>query len=154
MLPIRRPKDFFSGILFMGFGMAALMISRSYVVGTASRMGPGYFPRAIGILLIVLGAWLSVLSFRSSREAPKVVWRWRPLAIVLFSVCLFPWLTDYLGLIATSLLLVFVSSTASPEFRWKEALTSGVILGVAATAIFVYGLTIPLPIWPAFLGGA
>ena len=156
MLPIRRPRDFFSGILFMGFGMAALMISRSYVyvIGTASRMGPGYFPRAIGCLLVILGALLSVLSFRPSYGESKVVWRWRPLVIVLFSVCLFPWFTDFLGLIVTSLLLVFVSSAASPEFRWKEALISGTILGLAATAVFVYGLAIPLPIWPAFMGGA
>jgi hypothetical protein len=151
---IRNPRDFFSGLMFMGFGSAALILSGSYLVGTASRMGPGYFPRAIGILLISLGALLSVLSLHSSGGDQKGVWRWRPLIVVLLSVCIFPWLTDLLGLIATSLLLVFVSSMASPEFRWKEALISGIVLGLAATAIFVFGLAIPLPIWPAFIGGS
>jgi hypothetical protein len=59
---------------------------------------------------------------------------------------------EILGLIATSILLVFVSSMAGHEFRWKEALVSGLILGAAATAVFVHGLAIPLPVWPSFLG--
>jgi hypothetical protein len=150
---IRNSRDFWAGTLFMGFGAVALYFSQSYSVGVASRMGPGYFPRALGVLLIGLGALLSLLSLRSGRESKKMVWHWRPLLIVLFSVCIFPWTMRILGLIATSLLLVFVASMASNEFRWKEALVSGLILGVAATAVFVHGLAIPLPVWPSFLGG-
>jgi hypothetical protein len=150
---IRNPKNFLSGLLFMGFGVAALIISRSYVIGTASKMGAGYFPRALGILLVGLGALVSLLSLRSAQEE-RVVWRWQPLAIVLLSVCAFCWLMNYLGVIVTSVVLVFIASTASPEFRWKEALVSGVILALASTAIFVYGLAIPLPMWPAFVGGS
>jgi hypothetical protein len=154
MPAIRNPGNFWAGILFMGFGMGALYFSQSYSVGVASRMGPGYFPRALGILLVALGALLSLSSFWSARESKRMVWRWRPLLTVLLSVCLFSWVMDFLGLIATSLLLVFVASMASDEFRWKEALISGIILGAAATAVFVHGLAIPLPVWPSFLGGA
>lgn len=136
----------------MGFGAVALYFSQPYSVGVASRMGPGYFPRALGILLVSLGALLSLLSFRSSRES-KIAWRWRPLLVVLLSVCIFPWVMEVLGLIVTSVLLVFISSMAGDEFRWKEALISGVILGIAATAVFVHGLAIPLPVWPSLPGG-
>ena len=59
----------------------------------------------------------------------------------------------WLGLVLAGLVLVFVSSAASPEFRWKEALVSGAIQGGAAVAVFVYGLGIPLPVWPVFLAG-
>ena len=52
-----------------------------------------------------------------------------------------------------ALLLVLVSSTASQEFRWKEALIAGVVLGAAAAALFVRGLGVPLPIWPGALDG-
>jgi hypothetical protein len=149
---IRQPKNFFSGLLFMGFGVAALVISRTYNIGTAAKMGPGYFPRALGILMIVLGGLLSALSFRSAQE-PKITWRLRPLAIILVSVCAMPWLTDYLGIVLTSIVMVFIASIASDEFRWKEALISGVILAVASTGIFVYGLAIPLPVWPPFIAG-
>ncbi|MDR1708930.1 MAG: tripartite tricarboxylate transporter TctB family protein [Candidatus Accumulibacter sp.] len=152
MTAIRNPRDFWGGILFMGFGAVALYFSQPYSVGVASRMGPGYFPRALGILLVSLGALLSLLSFRSSRES-KIAWRWRPLLVVLLSVCIFPWVMEVLGLIVTSVLLVFISSMAGDEFRWKEALISGVILGIAATAVFVHGLAIPLPVWPSLPGG-
>jgi hypothetical protein len=137
----------------MAFGIVALILSQTYPIGTASRMGAGYFPRVVAILLLAGGLILSLLAMRSAREKEKIVWRWRPLLIVLFSVCLFPWVMDFLGLIATSVLLVLVSSSASPEFRWKEALFSGILLGVAAAALFVYGLAIPLPMWPTFIGG-
>ena len=52
---IRSPKDFWAGILFIAFGTAAIAIAVNYPVGTAGRMGPGYFPRGLGILLILIG---------------------------------------------------------------------------------------------------
>ena len=149
---IRNPKDFYAGLLFMAFGLAALVLAQDYSPGTASRMGPGYFPRILGVLLLGLGVILSLGSLRSSAE-PRIVWRWKPLVIVLFSITVFAMLAEWLGLVATALLLAFVSSAASAEFRWKEALLSGAILGIAAVAVFVYGLGIPLPVWPAFIGG-
>ena len=57
---IRHPKDFFAGLIFIGFGLVAVIIGSNYSLGTAARMGPGYFPRILGILLILLGAALSV----------------------------------------------------------------------------------------------
>ena len=62
---IRNPKDFYAGVLFMSFGLAALVIARSYPLGTAARMGPGYFPRVLGILLLGIGCppqpeWFSI----------------------------------------------------------------------------------------------
>lgn len=149
---IRKPKDFYSGLLFLAFGLAALFLSKSYLIGTASRMGPGYFPRALGIVLICLGAILCLMGLCSSQEA-KISWHWRPLLTILFSICVFSWLAEPLGVIIASILLVCISSTASKEFKWKEALVSGIILGVMSTAIFVYGLGIPLTVWPTFING-
>jgi hypothetical protein len=83
---------------------------------------------------------------------PQPQWQWRPLAIVLLGVGVFS-LAPWLGVILTSVLLVFISSSASQEFRWKEALVSGAIQAVAVVAIFIYGLGMPLPIWPFFVGG-
>jgi Tripartite tricarboxylate transporter TctB family len=49
------PKDFFAGLIFIGFGLAAIIIGSNYSLGTAARMGPGYFPRILGIVLLLLG---------------------------------------------------------------------------------------------------
>ena len=61
---IRHPKDFYSGLIFIAFGIGAIVIGSNYALGTAARMGPGYFPRMLGILLIVLGAALSLRALR------------------------------------------------------------------------------------------
>jgi Tripartite tricarboxylate transporter TctB family len=149
---IRNPKDFYAGLLFMSFGLAALVISRSYPLGAVARMGPGYFPRVLGILLLGLGALLSLSGFRSTVEVLSG-WRWRPLVIVLLSVGLFCLTAQWLGLVVASMTLVFISSVASEEFRWKEALISGAIQAVSVVAVFVYGLGMPFPVWPVFITG-
>jgi hypothetical protein len=152
MRVIRNPKDFYAGVLFMGFGLVALVIARSYALGVASRMGPGYFPRILGILLVGLGAVLSLRGLRSGGEAMSR-WHWRPLGIVLLSVLVWGLTAQWLGLIVASLALVVVSSVASDEFGWRQALVSGAIQSACVVAIFVYGLGVPLPMWPVFLGG-
>ena len=149
---IRSPKDFYAGLLFMAIGLADLVIVRSYPLGTSSRMGPGYFPRILGILLLGLGTLLSLRGFRSGGEAMSR-WHWRPLTIVLLSVLVWGLTAQGLGLVVASLALVFMSSVASDEFRWREAVLSGAIQAAAMTALFIYGLGIPLPVWPVFLGG-
>jgi len=149
---IRSPKDFYAGLLFMAIGLADLVIVRSYPLGTSSRMGPGYFPRILGILLLGLGTLLSLRGFRSGGEAMSR-WHWRPLTIVLLSVLVWGLTAQGLGLVVASLALVFMSSVASDEFRWREAVLSGAIQAAAMAALFIYGLGVPLPVWPVFLGG-
>jgi len=149
---IRNPRDFYAGLLFVAFGLVALVIAQSYPVGTASRMGPGYFPQVLGILLLALGALQTFIGMRGKAGFP-LEWHWRPLFILLASVALFILLTTWLGLIVAALVLVLVSSFASAEFRWREALIAGAVQGVAAAALFVYALGLPLPIWPPFITG-
>ena len=102
-------------------------------------MGAGYFPRLLGILLVVLGALQRCAASGRSSEA-TARWRLRPLLIVLFGVSVFILLAPRLGLVLAALALVLISSAASAEVRWREALISGAIQGLAAAAVFVYGL--------------
>ena len=82
---IRSPKDFWAGLLFVGLGILAVWVGSRYPLGTAARMGPGYFPRTLGLLLMFLGAIIAFRGVRWDGEAiPK--WRWRPTLVVLGSV--------------------------------------------------------------------
>src|SRR4051794_16044253 len=85
---IRGPKDFWAGMLFIAIGAFAVIVALNYPMGTAARMGPGYFPRALGTLLIILGA---VSLFRGLRQqgTPIMPWRFRPIVVVLGSTVLF-----------------------------------------------------------------
>ena len=154
-MAIRHPKDFGSGIMFTGFGIASLVIGAGYPLGTAARMGPGYFPRILGLLLLAFGAVLIVRSLVTRHEGePIQIGSIRPMMIVLGAVVLFGVLVNWLGLILTSILLIVLSSAASYEFRWKEALISGVVLSTVSYFAFVYGLGLQFATWPTFLGGS
>ena len=147
MAVIRHPKDFFAGLLFIAFGIAAIVIGSNYTLGTAVRMGPGYFPRILGILLILLGGALAIRALRL-RGDPLPRWKWRPTLIVLGSVVLFGLIVTHAGLVLSTILLVVLASAASPEFRLKEAAISGVLLAALAVGVFVIALKLQLPIWP------
>src|SRR2546425_5531377 len=94
---IRNPKDFYSGLLFIAFGVAAIVIGSNYALGTAARMGPGYFPRILGILLVTLGALLALRALRL-QGSPVPPLKWRPTLIVLGSVVLFGYIVEQMGL--------------------------------------------------------
>ena len=144
---IRHPKDFFAGLIFIAFGIAAIVIGSEYSLGSAARMGPGYFPRILGILLIVLGAALSLRALRlQGTRIPA--WKWRPTLIVLGSVVLFGLIVTRVGLVLSTIVLIVLSSAASHEFRFKEASVSAILLAALAVGVFVIGLKLQLPIWP------
>ena len=151
MAKIRHPKDFAAGVMFIVFGVAAIGIGAGYPLGVAARMGPGYFPRILGILLIGFGIALAARALRSNGakitlESP------RPLLIVLGSVVLFGLTVEHLGLVISTVMLIVASSAASTEFRWKESLLSGAVLAAMSVAGFVWGLGLQFSVWPAFLG--
>lgn len=148
---IRNPRDFYAGLLFVAFGVAALVIVQSYAIGTAARMGPGYFPRLLGILLVGGGIAQTLLGLRTKSET-AIDWHWQPLLRLLIGVTLFIVMTPWLGLIVATLVMSVVAMSASRDFRWQEALLVGVVLGGGAAGLFVYGLAIPLPVWPWFVG--
>jgi hypothetical protein len=144
---VRHPKDFYAGLIFIAFGVAAIVIGNNYALGTAARMGPGYFPRILGILLIVLGAALSLRGVRLQGSAVPA-WKWRPTLTVLGSVVLFGLIVTQLGLVFSTIVLIVLSSAASHEFRPKESVVSGILLAGLAVAVFVIGLKLQLPVWP------
>ena len=150
-MAIRNPKEFGSGILFAAFGIAAIGIGAAYPVGTAARMGPGYFPRGLGMILIGLGLILIVRSFRD-QGSPIMVKDLRPILIVLGSVVLFGLTVSHIGLVLATILLVLVASTASHEYRWKESVVAAVLLAAFVVAAFGYGLKLQLPILPPVFG--
>ena len=110
-------------------------------------MGPGYFPRILGILLIVLGGALALRALRLKGN-PLPGWKWRPVLVILLSVIVFGIVLTRIGLVLSTVGLIFAASMASREFRPKEALISGILLAALATGVFVYGLKLVIPIWP------
>jgi hypothetical protein len=150
MVTVRNPKDFWSGLLFIAVGATAIVLGSKYNIGSAARMGPGYFPRVLGILLIVLGSILALRAFKLN-GSPISRWKWRPTLVVLGSVVLFGQIVQTVGLALSTVILIVLASAASHEFRWKEALIAGVALAALSVGVFIIGLKLSLPIWPVFV---
>lgn len=146
-IKIRSPKDFYSGVVFIFFGLLAVVISRDYPIGSAMRMGPGYFPMILGGLLILLGLIIAFRSLLLTGEGIRKV-ELRPLVMVLVSVVAFAFLIQPLGLILATLALVIISCLGGWEFRIRKVVLLYLMLAVLAVGLFIYGVGLPIKVWP------
>jgi len=153
-MKIVRQKDFAAGLLYMAVGTAFAVASWGYRMGTASRMGPGYFPFWLGILMAAIGALVLFGALRAHAE-PETLERWalKPLFVIIASVVVFGLLLTTAGLVVSVIALVIGSSLASQEFTWRATLLNTIVLIGFALIVFVYGLGLQFPVWPAFVGG-
>ena len=149
-MKIKSPKDFWAGLMFIGFGLFFLVEAGNYQMGTAVRMGPAYFPTVLGGLMALLGAIVTLQSFVI--EGPKVPkLSFKPLFFVSLSLLLFGYLLKPIGFVLSLVVLVFVSAFGGHEYRAKEVAFLAVVLVVMSVLVFVKGLTLPFPLWPDFL---
>jgi hypothetical protein len=149
---IRHPKDFWSGVMFLAIGLAFVGFSQRYEMGSAQRMGPGYFPTALGALLALLGLVIAIKGLaRAAPDGAIERFHFGPLAIVLGAVALFGLLLRPAGLVVALLVLIGVSAYASHEFRLREVVPLAAFLVALVLAVFVWGLGMVIPLWPAVL---
>jgi hypothetical protein len=130
----------------MGFGVLALWIAQDYPGGTARRMGPGYFPSLLGYGLCVIGALLLVHGLLRDERAVEAVSA-RPF-LVLVAVVIFALLLQPAGLAAATTALILISAFANREFRLLETLVSAAVLVAFSVAVFIFGLGLPISIFP------
>lgn len=79
---IRNGRDFWAGLMFLGFGLGFMAVAQNYPMGSAVRMGPAYFPTVLGGMLAVLGGMVFFRAFVSKFEHPLKVFLFRPLLLV------------------------------------------------------------------------
>ena len=144
---LTHPKDFFAGLMFTAFGLVAMLMAFQYPLGSAARMGPGYFPRVLGGILMVMGAGLAIRSFALKGTAITPI-AWKAVALVLGGVSLFALIVNTAGLVIATTVLIVVSGLASKEFNLKESLISSAVLATAAVLLFIIGLKLQFPIFP------
>jgi len=149
-LTIRDQRAFAEGALFLAFAIFFFVTALNYPAGSAARMGPGYFPRLLAIVLAAIGLFAMLGAVRPTAERQGLPrWDIKGLAWVTGSVALFALLLFPLGLIGALFALIVVSSKASPEFTWTGALANAAILIALCLLVFVSGLGLQLPVWPA-----
>ncbi|NBW68800.1 MAG: tripartite tricarboxylate transporter TctB family protein [Betaproteobacteria bacterium] len=160
---IKSQKDFFSGLMFAIIGGGFAWGATSYSIGTGARMGPGYFPLLLGILLAILGVFTIFYSLVEHTEDGDKVGKfvWRPIVYVLganvaFGILLagLPSLgVPAMGLIVAIFALVIIASKAGDRFDLKEVLILATILSVGSYLAFIVLLKLQMPVWPTFITG-
>lgn len=148
---IRNVKDFWTGVIYVAFGCAAIFISRDYGMGTAVKMGPAYFPAILSIMLILIGLVSLVRSFLKP-GSPVGALAFKGLILITISIILFGFIVRGAGLIIALPVLVIVSSYASIRFHWQYVLVLAAGLTVFCILIFQKSLGVPLPILGSWFG--
>ena len=152
-LRIANPRDFVTGLLFGALGLfVSVYAATHYQLGTAVRMGPGYFPTWVGAIVALLGLALIVASLRvAGPPLPRIAIR--PLVFILGASIAYGYLLKPLGLVLATILMVVVSAAGGHEFRWREVLALAIALAVFSVGVFVYALGLPFPLWPESFSG-
>ena len=160
---IKSQKDFFSGLVFVVVGTAYAIGATNYKIGEAARMGPGYFPLILGIMLAVVGV---IVTFKAlvveTVDGDKVgSIAWKPLFFIIVANLAFGVLLGGLprinfpsfGLIVAIYALVPIAALGGDEFKLKEVIVLATILAAASYFAFIWGLKLQFPVWPSFLVG-
>ena len=162
-MSIKSQKDFFSGVVFMAVGGAFAWGATNYTVGSGARMGPGYFPLLLGVILAIIGA---VVAFKAlvieTEDGEKIgKWIWRPVGYIVAANLAFGVLLGGLpsihlpamGMVIAIIALTLISAKAGTEFILKEILILSAILVVGSYVTFILLLKLQIPVWPTFITG-
>ena len=154
-MKIKNESDFWSGVMFLAIGLAFVVFARNYEFGTGQRMGPAFFPSVLGGVLMVLGLIIGVqgLAIDGSAGGKVEKFHFGPIAWVLGAIAVFGAILLKAGLMVSMIVLIVISMYGSHEFKWKEALGVAVVMGTIVYSVFVYGLKLTIPVWPAIFGG-
>ena len=160
-MKIGNQKDFLSGLMFSAVGIAFAWGASGYTLGTGARMGPGYFPLMLGVILAGLGILITAFALRPAAGEDEPVGRiaWKPLLCVIGSNVIFGILLGGLpsiglpsmGLIAGIYALTITASLAGETFRLREVLILATVLAALSYLAFVVVLNLQFQLWPAFL---
>ena len=145
------PKDFWIGLIYLGFGVLALYLGWDYKFGTAGRMGPGYFPLVLAWMLVALG-FASLVRAVLVKGTPVGEIAWLQLALIVTAVVCFAFLLPRMGAIVALFTLCVISAMASNQFKLEAKATIGLLgLIIICVLVFVKGLGVPMPLAGSWL---
>ena len=142
-------QDVLAGLMFVGFAVLGLWLSRNYPIGTAVRMGTGYVPRLLCWILLVLGAVVVTMGLRAAdAEDEQPGRRWRPLVLIPAALIAFALTIERLGIVIAGLLLIGIGALGGRDMRALEVVIAAAGLVFFTWAIFIWALGLPIPVWP------
>ncbi len=146
-------KDLAAGAVFVVFGLAFAITSSTYEIGTALRMGPGYYPLVLGSALVVLGILIAVKGFVAADSDDIGPVPWKALVLLVAAFLFFGYTVRGLGIVPTLLVTIFLSALAGHRARVIPAVVIAGSLTALSVLIFVIVLQLRLPYFGPWLQG-
>ncbi len=145
-----RQKDRVGGAAVTAIGLGAVFLGRSYPLGTLTRMGPGFFPVLLGVLMAATGVvmllmtvWAAPDGLRGERVGPS----WRGWAGILAGIAAFGLIGKHAGLVPATFAIVFISALGHQKNRLRDALLLAAATVVFCLVVFAWLLRIPFPLF-------
>jgi uncharacterized membrane protein len=151
-LKIRDQKNFWSGVMFIAFGLFFAGWAQHYDMGSAARMGPAFFPTMLGGIMFLLGVIILIEGLAVEHADGKIEpFNFKALVLILGSVIAFGLLLRPAGLIVSLFVLIGVSAFGSHEFKLRDIILLSIGLSLLVYGVFIYGLNMTIPVWPSFM---
>jgi Tripartite tricarboxylate transporter TctB family len=144
-------KDLLAGLMFVAIGLVFFFGAYQYQMGTAARMGPGYFPRILGGIMFGLGLLVAGVGLKNQAQWAKtegIGWTWMPVILVTVAVILFGFALPKLGMIAAIIVLVGLTGYAAHDKVYSQLAMIAVIMCVFCAGVFIYGLKLQMKLFP------
>jgi putative Ca2+/H+ antiporter (TMEM165/GDT1 family) len=150
-----RRRDYYAGGLVVLIGIGAATIATRYQIGSLTKMGPGFFPFALGVLLAILGVMIAVTNFLAGQKGPDKVDvmhmmqtspDWRGWGCIIGSVLVFIFLADFVGLLAAIFMTVFVACWGDRNATLKSSALLSAGITIFGIGLFYYVLRVQIPI--------
>lgn len=142
---VSNPKDLLSGLIMVITGITFLVVGRGYEFGQVSRIGPGFFPALLAVLLVLVGLAVGVKGLRSEGESIRE-FAIKPTLLIVAATLAFGFLVRTAGLAVASAALVLIAAFASPSFRWTQGILLAIGLAALCSIVFVFALGLPIPV--------
>jgi hypothetical protein len=152
MMANKSLKDMLSGLIFIGFGVAFGYAALGYNIGTALRMGPGYFPLILAGIMVLLGAIIFLKSLTAGTDVVALgTVPWLGMVLILGALAFFGVTVRGLGLVPALFVTIFMSAFASARTGFLAAIVMAAGLTLLCTVIFIWALGLPLPLFGSWL---
>jgi hypothetical protein len=159
---IKSQQDLLAGLVFVAVGVAFVLAAQVYPMGRTARMGPGYFPTLLAACLILVGLVVAGRSLAGPAVAGSAIGRiaWRQLACILGAGAVFAvslggipsFGVPSMGLLVGSVGVVVLASLAGGRLPTARLVVLAAGLALFSWLVFVKGLGLLIPVWPAFVG--
>lgn len=149
----RSLKDLIAGLIFVAFGLAFAVAAWSYDLGTALRMGPGYFPVVLSGLLVLLGSAIVAESLVRGDRTPIGPIPWRGIVLITAAVLFFGFGVRRLGLAPALFGATLLAAFSSERTTVLAAFLMAIALTLFCILIFIEALGMPVPLlgpWLSF----